>query len=174
VLPSCFSADAAILPIAAINSSSAPILFSCAHPRLKGGNRRARANAHVGRFDFYLTSRRRFQAHNRNNNDEAYDDDANYDDSNNSPRDVLVEISMTEAGDLRVRVLDDDFCEEDENDPNSSGRSGKNGDGLTREDEAMQTFLIVAVCVLGFLYLALRLFLRPITDHGDAAITPFS
>jgi len=28
--------------------------------------------------------------------------------------------------------------------------------------------------VLGFLYLALRLFLRPITDHGDAAITPFS
>jgi hypothetical protein len=86
------------------------------------------------------------------------------------PRDVLVQFGMTEAGELRVKVVDDDF-----GGGVSGERSDNDGDrGPTREEQARQTFLAVAIGVLGLLYLALRLFLRPRTDHGDAATLLFS
>lgn len=146
----------------------------------------------MGRFDFYLTRRQQpQQARNHSNNDSDggargggttdVGGESNEDGTDNvydSPRNVLVEFSMTEAGDLRVRVVDDDYCDDDDDNlhGSSSRSSGKGGtsNGFTREEESMQTFLVAAVCVLGLLYLALRLCLRPITDHGDAAITPFS
>lgn len=163
-------------------SSPARLVVLCFF--LTGSARRARANAHAGRFDFYLTPRtentlaalrarrRSREADNGDGDEDDTDQGAaaaaseSGDDDDDEPRDVLVQFGMTEAGELRVKVLDDDFCDD--------VIDGGSHDGRTRDEAAMQTFLMAAVAVLGLLYLALRLFLRPITDHGDAATPLFS
>jgi len=166
-------------------------VFRCADPNQGGvtvdvyeGSQHglARDNDRVASFTFLLPKRRPRQRQQEQERDaqlcgerrgvvEGQEQESGGDGDDGSAegddyREILVRFIMTEGGELRVTMLDDDYR------PNAlttatteeGGAQGR----VTEEEAQVQRVLTCAVVVLAFLYLLLRLAVRPVFEHGDA------